>query len=114
MAGARAVLLVQSFTRMLLCGAARLGRLRKSGSPSRKRRTFPLGGRTMRRQVPLLTVLLIVGGIALAALTALRAGDPPTKQNPASRDTATAEQLKAPAVKPKPLTNSIEKGLAYL
>src|SRR5216684_380383 len=111
---ARAVLPLQSFTSLLLYGAARPGRLRKSSSPLRERRIFAFGGLTMRRKVPLLTVLLIVGGAALAALSALRASDPPAKQNRDRPETARAERLKAPAVKPKPLSNSIEKGLAYL
>src|SRR5207245_6971947 len=67
----------------------------------------------MHRQVQFRLIFLTTALAALAALTGLRAGDP-VKQSSGKADTAKIDGSLAPPVKPKPLINSVEKGLAYL
>jgi hypothetical protein len=68
----------------------------------------------MHRQSRFSLVLMFMGVAALTALTGLRADNPRPKENTGKADKARAENSSAAAVKPKPLTTSVEKALAYL
>jgi hypothetical protein len=68
----------------------------------------------MHRQVQIRLTLLIAGLAGLAALTGLRADDPAAKRDGVKTKAVQTEATAERAVKPKPLSDSVEKGLAYL
>ncbi len=68
----------------------------------------------MQRYSQLSLVVLIIGSAALAGLAGLQADSPPTKPSQGQKESAGVENRLSPAVKPKPLTAAVDKGLAYL